>query len=143
VDRERGDSSQERREGQMRKLITLLFAALMALSFGPSFALATLGENPVPGKVVMAATPQAGPQASLRNITGEVVSVDKGARKMSLKELGWFTSEEVTFTVAEPAVPTLAELHPGDRVTVWYIEAHGQLIAKTITKISAERASGR
>jgi hypothetical protein len=127
----------------VRKVILRLVAAVMAVAFGPSFAQVNLGEKAVPGQVVVAAEPEATPEEFPKNLTGEVVSVEKGRRQMTVKESGLFTSKEVTFAVAEPVVPMLAELQPGDRVKVGYVEAHGQFIARAITKIPPEPETGR
>jgi hypothetical protein len=118
----------------MRKVMVLLIAALTALSFGLGFVWPTPAEKADSGQVLAAAT-ELMPEAFPKNLTGEVVSVDKGARQMTVKQSGWITSEEVTFAVAEPAAPMLAELQPGDLVRVGYVEAHGRLIARAITKI--------
>ena len=123
-------------------VLAVVITGLTALSFCQSFAQDTLGEKPVPIPVIVAAT-EAASEAFPKNLTGEVVSVDKGSRRMTVKPLGWLTSEEVTFAVAEPVVPMLANLQPGDRVRVGYVEAHGQLIARAITKVPAECETGR
>jgi len=124
----------------MRKVIVLPVATLMALSFGLGLVWPTPAEKADPGQVFAAA---AAPEAFPENLTGEVVSVDKGSRRMTVKQLGWLTSEEVTFAVAEPVVPMLANLQPGDWVRVGYVEVHGQLIARAITKVPAERETGK
>lgn len=133
----------------MRKLIVLPVAALTAALIGTALTVLTglaLGyatPSPTPVleqmQIMVAAKGEAGPEAGLESFTGKALSVDKGARRMTLKQSGWFTSREVTFAVAEPAVPMLAEIQPGDRVTVDYAEAHDQLIVKTITEVPAER----
>lgn len=65
--------------------------------------------------------------------------MDEGARQMTLMYSGWLTSKEVTFAVAEPAVPMLAEIQPGDQVEVGYSEVEDRLVAMTINKIPAEQ----
>jgi hypothetical protein len=57
---------------------------------------------------------------------------------MTVKHSGWVTSKEVTSAVAEPVVPALAEVQPGDLVRVGYVEVHGQFIARAITEISED-----
>ncbi|MGH7352454.1 MAG: hypothetical protein ACREJJ_08790, partial [Candidatus Methylomirabilales bacterium] len=97
-----------------------------------------------PGQVFAAAVAtEPTPEAFPKNLTGEVVSIDKGSRQMKVKRPWWLgvASQEVIFAVAEPAVPMLTELQPGDRVLVGYVEAHGQLIARAIEKIPAEPES--
>lgn len=123
----------------MRKPIFLAVAAVMAVAFKASFAQVNLAEKAIRGQVVVEAEPQAFPG----NLTGEVVSVDTGVRRMTVKQSGSFTSEEITFAVAEPVAPVLAELQPGDRVTVGYVRAHGHLIARAISKVPAEPGTGK
>ena len=129
----------------MRKVIVLLTAALMAPSFGLGLVWPTPDEKADLGQVFAATTTEPTPEAFPKNLTGEVVSVDKGSRQMKVKQPRWLgsASKEVTFAVAEPAAPMLAELQPGDRVLVGYVEAHGQLIARAINKIPAERETAR
>jgi len=128
----------------MQKVIVLLIAALMVLSFGLGLVWPTPAEKADRGQVVVVVA-EPTPGAFPKNLTGEVVSVDKGSRQMKVKQPRWLgsASKEVTFAVAEPAAPMLAELQPGDRVLVGYVEAHGQLIARAINKIPAERETGR
>jgi len=127
----------------MRTLILLLVAAVTAVAFGPWFFQATLGEKAVPVPLVVAAVPEATPEVFPENLTGEVISVDEGARQITVKRTKWFASKQVTFAVAEPAAPVLAELQPGDWVQVGYVKARGHLIARAITKISADRETGQ
>jgi len=127
----------------MRKVVVLLIAPLMALSFSLALVWPTPAERADPGQVFAAAKTEPTPEAFPKNLTSEVVSVDKGSRRMTVKQLGWLTSEEVTFAVAEPVVPMLANLQPGDWVRVGYVEVHGQLIARAITKVPAERETGK
>jgi len=122
----------------MQKVIVLLTAALMAPSFGLGLVWPTPDEKADLGQVFAATTTKPTPEAFPKNLTGEVVSVEKGRRQMTVQPSGWFTSGEVTFAVAEPVVPMLANLQPGDLVRVGYVEAHGQLIARAITKIPPE-----
>lgn len=121
----------------MRKLTVLPFAALTAVLVGAASGHATSGL----GQTMEAAKPEVRSYASLKNVTGDVVSIDKEQRTMTIKESRFFRSEEVTFAVAEPLVSILDTLRPDDQVTVSYVEAHGHLIAKRITKVPAQRAS--
>ncbi|HET7853743.1 MAG TPA: hypothetical protein VFM04_04725 [Candidatus Methylomirabilis sp.] len=122
----------------MRKVIVLLVSILTALAVGLGPVWPTPAEKADLAQVFAAVATEPTPEAFPKNLTGEVVSVEKGRRTMTVKESGLFTSKEVTFAVAEPVVPMLAELQPGDLVRVGYVEAHGQLIARAITKILAE-----
>jgi hypothetical protein len=126
----------------MRKVIVLSIATVMALSFGRGLVLPAPAEKADPGQVFAAATEPI-PEAFSKNLTGEVISVDKGARQMTVKQSGWVTSKEITFAVAEPLVPMLAEVQPGDLVRVGYVEVQGQFIARAINKIPAEHETGR
>lgn len=72
----------------MRKVILLLVAAVMAVAFGPSFAQVNLAEKAVPGQVVVAAELESTPEEFSKNLTGEVVSVDKGRRTMNVPPSG-------------------------------------------------------
>jgi hypothetical protein len=126
----------------MRKVMVVLIAALTALSFGLGFVWPTPAEKADSGQVLAAAT-ELMPEAFPKNLTGQVVSVDKGARQMTVKQSGWVTSKEITFAMAEPLVPMLAEVQPGDLVRVGYVEVQGQFIARAINKIPAEHETGR
>jgi hypothetical protein len=121
----------------MQTLIILLIAGLTLVALGPSNAQA----KPDPGResIVVAAKPGVKSDVAPESLTGEVISVEKGARRMTVRYDGWFTTEEITFAVAEPAVPMLDGIREGDRVAVGYSEARDQLIAKIITKLPPER----
>ncbi len=89
-----------------RKMAIALVAVLVALSFaGVAFAAA-------------------------KTITGEVILADSSAKTLTVKVQG----KEMTFSVAENAVKALADVKPGDKVTVSYAEADGKLIAQSVTK---------
>lgn len=120
----------------MRTLIILLVTGLTAVAIGASNAQAK--PDPGRGLIVVAAKPGVESDVAPESLRGEVISVEKGARRMTLRYDGWFTTKEITFAVAEPAVPMLDEIREGDRVIVGYTEARDQLIAKTITKLPAE-----
>lgn len=121
-------------------VLAAVIASLTAVSFCRSPARATVAEKLVP-EVAIAAMPEVVPEVFPGNLTGQVVWVDNGSRRMTVEQSGGFTSKKATFAVAEPAVPMLTELQPGDRVLVGYVEAHGQLIARAIEKIPAEPES--
>jgi len=123
----------------MRRLIILLIIALTALAVHSGITEATPDAKAVTEHIVVAAESQAGSDAASKSLTGEVISVDEGARQMTLKYSGWLTSKEVTFAVAEPAVAMLAEIQPGDQVEVGYSEVEDRLVAMTINKLPAER----
>ncbi len=66
------------------------------------------------------------------------IEVDQEGKRLTVKEPGWFTSRETTFTVAEEATPILAELQPGDEVKVGYSKHDEELIASSISRSPAE-----
>lgn len=68
--------------------------------------------------------------AAAKQITGEVVSADRSAKALTITAQG----KEMTFSVADKAATALADLKPGDKVTVNYTEADGKLAAQSITK---------
>ncbi len=68
--------------------------------------------------------------AAAKTITGEVISADHSANTLMIKAQG----QDMTFSVAEKATRALADLKPGDQVTVNYTEAEGKRIAQSITK---------
>lgn len=119
----------------MRTLIILLITGLTLVAVGPSNAQAK--SDPGRESIVVAAKPGVESVAP-ESLTGKVISVEKGARRMTVRYDGWFTTKEITFAVAEPAVPMLDGIREGDRVIVGYSEARDQLIARTITKLPAE-----
>lgn len=118
----------------------MIVAALTALSFRSTFAEAMSSAKSATGQIVVAAGPEVSIQF-LESLTGEVVSVNQEAKQLTVKQSGWFTSKEMTFTVAEQATPMLAELQPGDEVKVGYFELDGQLIASVISRAPAEEGS--
>lgn len=123
-------------------VLAAVIASLTAVSFCRSSARATVAEKRVP-EVATAAVPEVVPEVFPRNLTGQVVWIDNGSRLMTVEQSEGWTSEKITFAVAEPAAPMLAELQPGDLVRLGYVEAHGQFIAKAITMIPAEDETGR
>ena len=119
----------------MKKLIIVLMAGLAMLCFaGPSFAQATMPGQPTGGNVAAlpkAETPQT---ASPHRLIGKVESVDQAAKTMKIKFMVRKSPREATFTVADQAAPTLAELKPGERVWVGYQKEQGRLVAQSIAE---------
>ncbi|HWR20420.1 MAG TPA: hypothetical protein VN444_01010 [Verrucomicrobiae bacterium] len=68
--------------------------------------------------------------AATRTITGEVISAELSAKTLMIKAQG----QEMSFSVADRAATAMADLKPGDQVTVNYTEAEGKRIAQSITK---------
>jgi len=121
----------------MRTLFILIVVVLTALSFRSTFAEATPNTKSATGQIVVAARPGASIE-SLESLTGEVVSINQEAKRLTVKQSGWFTSKQMTFTVAEQATPVLAELQPGDDVRVGYFEMDEQLIASVISRVPGD-----
>ena len=82
----------------------------------------------------------ASPPGSEHRLVGEVVRVDPEARSLDVREtLKRGPAHEIHFVLAEDAKvlirgkeATLAEVSPGDAVTVRYIDAQGRLVARSI-----------
>ncbi|MBZ0170579.1 hypothetical protein MELA_00052 [Candidatus Methylomirabilis lanthanidiphila] len=93
--------------------------------------------------------------AAVKTITGEVVSaeplakvlvINTGATDMTFRMTkkaamlishiftDFLEEQEMAFNVVEHATGALANLRPGDKVTVSYTEADGTLTAQSITK---------
>jgi len=123
----------------MRTLFILIVAVLAALSFRPSFAETTSSAKWATGRIVVAAKAEVTPETNPESLTGKVVAVDEESKRLTVKESGWFTSKETTFTVAEEATPILAELQPGDEVKVGYFKHDEELIASSISRSPAEQ----
>ena len=68
--------------------------------------------------------------AAAKTITGEVISADPSTKTLMINAQG----KEMIFSVVEPAAKALANVKPGDMVTVSYTEADGKLTAQSFTK---------
>jgi len=137
----------------MKQVLVVAIAILMALYFtGPVFAADY--EKPAQAKPAEPTKPTepAKPEApatvekpkkavKTRSQTGEVVSADVAGRILVLK----VKEKELTFSVAEKAAAKLADLKPGDRVTVRYVKQEGGLLAKAIApaKKAAKKAKAK
>ncbi len=119
----------------MRKLLILLTAAVTMVSFaGPSFAQAQVTGQPIRGKMASLAKAETPMAAKPHRLIGEVVAVDQTAKTVTIKFMVRGRPREATLTAKEQAVPTLADLKPGDRVRVGYHKEQGQLIAHSIVE---------
>jgi len=66
---------------------------------------------------------------SSKQTTGEVLSANSIAKTLVVVTTD---RRQMTFLVANDAAPGLAQVNPGDTVTVRYIEVGGQFIAESI-----------
>ncbi len=113
----------------MNRLIALVVAALaVLLAAGPGLA-----------QTVKPATQHAATHTPrLKNTSGEVVSLDQMAKTLTVKPTAGKTAKELTFTVADSAAGSLAQLKPGDRIRVGYTREAGTLTAEKIVKIQTK-----
>ena len=119
----------------MKKVLVLLMAAVAMLFFaGPSFAQAKTTGQPTQAKTATPAKAETPMAAKSHRLVGEVVAVDQAAKTVTIKFMVRKQAKEATFTAAEQAVPTLANLKPGDRVRVGYSKKQGQLTAHSIVE---------
>lgn len=107
----------------MKKTLMSLMAALVAVAVlaGASFAQAP-------------ATPAPAKAAAVKSITGEFVTMDKTAKTVTVKYLVDKKATQMTLSVDETMLTSLAQLKAGDQVKVTYEEMGGKFIAKTIAK---------
>lgn len=93
--------------------------------------------------------------ATAKTITGEVVSIEPSAKTLVINAQGkeitfrvaekatrlvsylftdFLEEQETTFSDIEKSARALANLKPGDKVTVSYTEANGKRYAQSVTK---------
>lgn len=110
----------------------LVVPVIIALAIAP-VAGAALAQTAKPSPI--APTPQkvAATTPRMKNVSGEVVSLDEAAKTLTLKQAGK-TPKELTFTVADTAAKTLTGLKPGDRIRVGYVDEAGKLTAEKIVR---------
>ena len=116
----------------MKKMLSLtLAAAAVVASAAPS-----LGQAPkaAPATPPAAASKEAPNAAMVKNLTGEFVAIDKAAKTVTVKSMIDKEAAQITFSVDEVMLTTLAQFKPGDKVKVSYEEMGQKLIAKTIVK---------
>ena len=120
----------------MRKLLIPLMAAVTMVSFaGPSLAQAKMAGQPTHGKMAELAKAETPTATKPHRLVGEVVAVDRTAKTVTIKFMVRKQPKEATFTAEEQAAPRLADLKPGDRVSVGYHKEQGQLIAHSLVEI--------
>jgi hypothetical protein len=114
----------------MKKLLVLPIALLTALALGAPLA---TWAAPAAKNTTTEAHPEKG--VTTRHMTAEVISVDQAASTLTVRRTTSHATKESTFAVEPGAVSALAELKPGERVKVSYVESGGKLMAKAITAI--------
>ena len=102
-------------------------AAVVALA-GPGYA-----QTPKPA-TPPAAAPQEAPKATAKTFTGELVAADQAAKTVTVKHMVDKKPMQLTFSVEDGALSTLAQLKPGDHVKVTYVEMGDKRIIKSIAK---------
>ncbi len=116
----------------MKKILSLTLAAAAVVAMAaPSLAQAAKGTSATPPA---AATKEPAKAAPVKNLTGEFVSMDKAAKTVIVKSMIDKKAAQITFSVDEVMLATLAQLKPGDKVKVSYEEMGDKFIAKTIVK---------
>ncbi len=119
----------------MRKLLTLLMAAVTMVSFAwPSFAQAKMAGQPPHGTMAELAKAETPMADKPHRLVGEVVAVDQTAKTVTIKYTVRRQPREATFTAKEQAAPRLANLKPGDRVRVGYYKEQGKLFAHSLVE---------
>jgi Cu/Ag efflux protein CusF len=116
------------------KTFTSVVAGLVAVAVvaGASFAQAPAPKPAAPPAPAAAA--QAPAKPAVKDITGEFVSMDKTAKTVIVKHVVDQKASQMTLSVDEAMLATLAQFKAGDKVKVTYEEMGGKLIAKAIAK---------
>src|SRR5207244_10788023 len=105
----------------MRRFLVLAFVAMVLLAMvGPSFAQAKPTTKPEESATVTK-------PAHVRQLVGSIVSVDAQAKTVVVQRTAKGKSQEYTFAADKDAAAALAQLKPGGRVRVSYIEENGRL----------------
>src|SRR5437899_12682445 len=119
----------------MRRFLVLPFVATVLLAMvGPSVAQAK------PGTMPEAAATLTKP-ARVRQLVGSIVSVDTQSKTVVVQRTAKGKSQEYTFAADKDAAAALAQLKPGERVRVSYIEENGRMTAeKTPTSATPRRS---
>jgi Cu/Ag efflux protein CusF len=116
----------------MKKATVLAVGSLaLLLGAGPGLVEAT-GQN------TSAAAPAEKPSklALPHHVTGEVMSVDKSAKTLTVKDA---KGKEFMFTADVDAAPRLSDVKAGDHVKVSYKKSHGKMVATKITETRVAR----
>ncbi len=112
------------------KMVKYLLVAAVAIPAvaGPGFAQTVKPATPAP------ATAEEAAKAAPKSLAGELVAFDQTAKTVTVKHMVDKKPMQLTFSVEESAVATLAQLKPGDHVKVTYVEMGEKRIIKTIVK---------
>jgi len=121
----------------MKTFAYLLVAAVAVPAIaGPGFAQTTKPAT-TPAAPPAAAAPAATPdavKATAKNLAGELVAVDQTAKTVTLKHMVDSKPMQLTMSVEDSAMASLAQLKPGDQVKVSYVEMGEKRIVKSIVK---------
>lgn len=118
------------------KYLLVAAVAVPALA-GPGFAQTSKPAAPPAASAAPAAAPAVAREAAKvagKNLAGELVSVDQAAKTVTVKHMVDSKPMQLTMTVEEGAIATLAHLKPGDQVKVTYVEMGEKRIVKSIVK---------
>lgn len=113
------------------KTIMSLMAALVAVAV---LAGASLAQAPTPATPPTTATPAPAKAPVVKNLTGELIAMDKTAKTVTVKHVVDNKPTQITLNVDETLLTSLAQFKAGDKVKVTYEETGGKFIAKTIVK---------
>src|SRR5438876_11982222 len=112
-----------------RFLVVLPFVDTVLLAMvGPSFAQAKPTTKPEEAATVTK-------PAHVRQLVGSIVSVDAQAKTVVVQRTAKGKSQEYTFAADKDAAAALAQLKPGERVRVSYLEENGRMTAEKITDV--------
>ncbi len=110
------------------KTFKYFLVATVAISAvaGPAFAQTTKPATPPAAEEAAKAAP--------KTLAGELVAFDQTAKTVTVKHMVDKKAMQVTFSVEDGAVASLAQLKPGDPVKVTYVEMGDKRIIKSIVK---------
>ena len=118
----------------MKKATVLAVSSLaLLLGAGPGFVEAT-------GQTSSAPAEKPSRLALPHHVTGEVMSVDKSAKTLTVKDA---KGKGFMFTADVDAAPRLSDVKAGDHVKVSYKKSHGQMVATKITETQVARSSAK
>lgn len=118
----------------MKTFAYLLVAAVAVPAIaGPGFAQTTKPATTTAAPAAAPATPEAA-KATAKNLAGELVAVDQAAKTVTLKHMVDSKPMQLTMSVEDGAMASLAQLKPGDQVKVSYVEMGEKKVVKSIVK---------